>query len=194
MGYFGRRLKGRTADWTSHAEDSAKGPSACPRCGFDFNRREGRDETAGEGSAALSARRALEKQIVGHLAAATFPIRNEEELRRAFGPVAEFDMAGIPLGGGALAGLLVPRDYLFTNPQQIASLVAARAAAEYAPERLQAFRLAHTEGAASRRLAGEPLPARERVTDPWPMLHGGVLESAASSSPGTRLGVRQGTA
>lgn len=68
------------------------------------------------------AKEALERHLVARLSAAEFPIRNQEELRRALGQDDRTER---------VIALVASRDYLFTSPQQVASLVAQRAAAAW---------------------------------------------------------------
>jgi hypothetical protein len=66
------------------------------------------------------AKEAFRAHLITKLSGAHYPIRNEEDLRRAFGPCVWSDK---------LVELIVPQDYLFTNARQLANMLAERAAA-----------------------------------------------------------------
>jgi CheY-like chemotaxis protein len=120
-------------------------------------------DARGTDSGVLAERKALHGQILARLSAARFPIQDDEEMRRAFGSRAMFEIGGIPVSAEALVGLLTAWDYVFTNPHQVANLLAQRAMAAYSPGRLQAFALAHVGGSVSRRpdVVGTPREGEE---------------------------------
>ena len=77
----------------------------------------------------MSCKANMRTQIVARLSGAHFPIRDPKELVEALGaPEPETRCIGdAGLRVEEIVGLLSPRDYLFTNPWQVADLVVGRA-------------------------------------------------------------------
>jgi hypothetical protein len=79
----------------------------------------------------MSCKDNLRTRIVERLSGAHFPIRDPDELAEALG-ASEPDTGDFrdapPLPAAEIVELLSPREYLFTNPWQVADLVAQRAA------------------------------------------------------------------
>ena len=73
----------------------------------------------------MSCKQDMRTRIVTRLSGAHFPIRDPEELVEAFGAAGpnSLDIGGAPLNVEEIVGMLSPREYLFTNPWQVADLV-----------------------------------------------------------------------
>lgn len=77
----------------------------------------------------MSCKSNLRTQIVARLSGAHFPIRDPRELVAALGTTEHktLDLGEASLNVEELVGMLSPRDYLFTNPWQVADLLEWRA-------------------------------------------------------------------
>lgn len=101
----------------------------------------------------MEAREALRRRIAAALGGLHYPIRNAEELSRELGDsrVRGFCAGRSFLGVAEAVELLCPRDFLFTNAQQIADVVAARATPRHdaAARAVDPAHRARTEAAAA---------------------------------------------